>query len=92
MSQTGQGQAKCPMSVDDVDLFAPGAQEYWFEAYRLLQAQAPVCRIPDGAGRPGADAFILTKYEDISRVVRDPKRFTTGMDCGGQEHEKAVCE
>lgn len=92
MSQPGEVQAKCPMSVDEVDLFAPGAQEYWFEAYRLLQDKAPVFRIPDGAGRPGADAFILTKYEDISRVVRDSKRFTTGMDSGFQEHEKAVFE
>ena len=92
MSQVNQAKAKCPMSVAEVDLFAPGAQEYWFEAYRLLQDKAPVFRIPDGAGRPGADAYILTKYEDISRVVRDPKRFTTGMDSGFQEHEKQVFE
>ena len=25
------GQAKCPFSIDDVDLFAPGAQKYWYE-------------------------------------------------------------
>jgi cytochrome P450 len=90
MTEQTQSHAKCPMSVGEVDLFAPGAQEYWFEAYRLLQKDAPVLQIPDGAGRPGADAFILTKYDDISRVVRDPKRFTVGMDSGFQEHEMEV--
>jgi len=92
MTELTDSQAKCPMSVAEVDLFASGAQEYWFEAYRLLQKDAPVLRIPGGGGRPGADAFILTKYEDISRVVRDPKRFTVGMDSGFQEHEKDVFE
>ena len=90
MSQVKTAGAKCPVHVGEVDLFAAGAQEYWFEAYRLLQDEAPVFRIPDGAGKPGVDAFILTKYEDISRVVRDSKRFTTGMDSGFQEHEIEV--
>ncbi len=92
MTEPTNTQPQCPVRASEVDLFAPGAQEYWFEAYRLLQQEAPVQRIPDGGGQPGTDAFILTKYEDISRVVRDPKRFTVGMDSGFQDHEKAVFE
>ena len=70
-------QAACPMSVDEVDLFAPGAQEHWYDSYRMLQDEAPVLRLPGQGYEPGADAFVLTKYEDIRRVVRDPDLFPT---------------
>ncbi len=68
----GQG---CPMTLCDVDLFCPGAQEHWYEAYPILHAQAPVHRIAGEGTVPGTDGFILTKHEDILRVVRDPERF-----------------
>lgn len=86
----GQTASKCPMNLGEVDLFAPGAQEHWFDAYRILHAEAPVYHIPGGGERPGTDAFILTKYEDIAAVVRDPKRFVTGDNSGFQEHEMEV--
>ncbi|MGE0621549.1 MAG: cytochrome P450 [Pseudomonadales bacterium] len=63
------------MSLADVDLFAPGAQEHWYEAYPILHAEAPVVRLPGEGLTPGTDGFILTRYEDINRVVRDPERF-----------------
>ena len=66
--------AGCPMHLDDVDLFAPGAQEHWYAAYDILHAEAPVHRIP-GGGFGGADAYVLTKHEDIALVVRDQDRF-----------------
>ncbi len=67
---------RCPVSLEDVDLFSPGAQEHWYEAYPILHAEAPVHRIPgEGLGK-GSDGYILTKYSDIARVVRDPERFT----------------
>ena len=71
----GPSQMKCPAGLDDVDLFGPGAQEHWFEAYGILHEQAPVHRIPGEGLLPGADAFILTRYDDIARVVRDPGTF-----------------
>ena len=64
-----------PGSLADVDLFAPGAQEHWYEAYAILHAEAPVQRLPGEGLSPGSDAFVLTKYEDIKRVVRDWERF-----------------
>ena len=79
------GEAKCPMSLDEVDLFAPGAQEYWYEAYDILHSESPVHRIPGEGYAPGTDGFILTKYEDIARVVRDPVRFPPGLSLGLQD-------
>ncbi len=66
---------ECPVNLDDVDLFSPGAQEFWFDSYKILHDQAPVHRIAGEGGLPGTDAFILSKYDDIAMVVRDPEKF-----------------
>jgi cytochrome P450 len=66
---------RCPHALADVDLFAPGAAEHWYEAYTILHNEAPVMRLAGQGLTPDRDAFILTKYEDISRVVRDWDRF-----------------
>jgi cytochrome P450 len=63
------------MTLDDVDLFGPGAPEHWYEAYDLLHEQAPVLRLPGEGLTPDSDAFILTKHADISMVVKDWERF-----------------
>ena len=68
------GQA-CPMSLADVDLFADGAQEHWYEAYPILHAECPVVRLEGEGQTEEQDGYILTKYEDIARVVKDPERF-----------------
>ncbi|MGI9612765.1 MAG: cytochrome P450 [Acidimicrobiales bacterium] len=65
----------CPAGLDDVDLFGEGAQEHWYEAYEILHRDAPVLRIGGGGLTPGSDAFVLTKHQDISTVVRDVERF-----------------
>jgi len=70
---------RCPVDLQDVDLFSPGAQEHWYEAYEILHREAPVLRIPGEGTTREHDGFILTKYEDISKVVRDPVRFPPGM-------------
>jgi cytochrome P450 len=69
----------CPHSLDDVDLFGPGAQEHWYEAYDILHREAPVMRIPGEGTTPEHDGFVLTRYEDIDRVVKDPVRFPPGL-------------
>lgn len=66
---------KCPHSLEDVDLFSPGAAEHWYESYDILHKEAPVHRIPGEGFEPGTDAFILSKHEDIAAVVRDEDRF-----------------
>ncbi len=65
----------CPMHLGDVDLFGDGAQEHWYEAYEILHREAPVLRIEGGGPTPGSDAFVLTKHEDITRVVKDADRY-----------------
>ncbi|MDA0339090.1 MAG: cytochrome P450 [Proteobacteria bacterium] len=73
--QRGPSPLKCPVNIDDVDLFTPGAQEYWYDAYPILHREDPVRKIPGEGTGPGSDGYILTKYEDIARVVRDPTRY-----------------
>ncbi|MEZ5503383.1 MAG: cytochrome P450 [Halioglobus sp.] len=69
----------CPVTLADVDLFGPGAQEHWYEAYPILHREAPVLVLP-GQGPDGVgDAFVLSSYADIERVVKDPERFTPVM-------------
>lgn len=65
----------CPATVSDVDLFGSGAQEHWYEAYALLHEATPVVRLEGEGATPDTDGFILTKHEDIARVVKDPDRF-----------------
>ena len=65
----------CPLSLADVDLFADGAQEHWYEAYPILHAECPVVRLEGEGQTEEQDGYILTKYEDIARVVKDPERF-----------------
>jgi cytochrome P450 len=69
-------EMRCPVALEDVDLFGPGAQEHWYEAYEILHRESPVLRIAGEGMRPGSDAFVLTRHEDITRVVKDPARFT----------------
>ena len=66
---------RCPVSLEDVDLFAAGAQEHWYEAYDILHREAPVLHLPGQGLTPDSDAFVLTRYEDIDRVVKDPLRY-----------------
>ena len=66
---------ECPVNRNDVDLFSPGAQEHWYEAYPILHETEPVVRVPGEGTSSATDGFILTKYEDIALVVKDPVRF-----------------
>ena len=67
--------AKCPMSLDEVDLFEPGAQNFWYDSYKILHRESPVHKIPGEGTSPGTDGFVLSKYEDIAFVVKDILRF-----------------
>jgi cytochrome P450 len=64
-----------PRSVAEVDLFGPDAARHWYQAYAILHAEAPVLRLPGEGLMPDRDAYVLTRYEDISLVVRDWARF-----------------
>ena len=59
-----------------MDLFAAGGQEHWYDAYPILHRESPVHRLPGEGLTLDTDAFILSRYEDINRVVKDPIRYT----------------
>ena len=63
------------MHAVDVDLFSPGAQEHWYEAYDILHNEDPVHLLEGEGFLPGTDAYVLTKHDDIAAVVRDEVRF-----------------
>ena len=82
-------QVKCPVSLEDVDLFGPGAPEHWYEAYEILHREAPVHRMPGEGFAPGTDGFILSRFEDIEFVVKNPDRFPPTLTLGAQAIKKA---
>ncbi len=83
-------EMRCPVSLEDVDLFSPGAQEHWYEAYEILHDGAPVHRIPGEGIGSGSDGFILAKYSDIARVVRDPERFKPTLSVAVEAHHQRM--
>jgi cytochrome P450 len=85
-------EMRCPVALGDVDLFAPGAQEHWYEAYEILHQEAPVQVLPGEGLGPGSDGFVLTRYEDIARVVRDPERFRATLSLAIDAEAKRVRE
>ena len=82
--------AKCPVHLDEVDLFADGAQEHWFEAYEILHRDAPVHKIPGEGDEPGSDAFIVSKYDDIAAIVKDPDTFPFRFEQGDTNLERQI--
>ena len=58
------------MDLDSIDLYDPETQEDWASAYKTLLEKAPVYQIPDST------IYVISKYEDILTVVRDPKTFS----------------
>ena len=80
---------KCPVHLDDVDLFTEGAQEHWYDAYEILHREAPVHRIPGEGYLPGTDGFILSRFEDIEKVVKNPDRFPPTLSLGAQALKQA---
>ena len=61
-----------PRSVDEVDLFDPATQEDWYPTYDLLREEAPVWRMP------GTTTYVLTRFADISDVLRRTATFRRG--------------
>ncbi|MCB1919345.1 MAG: cytochrome P450 [Candidatus Competibacteraceae bacterium] len=55
------------------DLNDPDTQRDPYPSYRWLREHAPVYRIP------GAPMWVLSRHEDISRVLRDHRTFSSNM-------------
>ncbi|MFT6365692.1 MAG: cytochrome P450 [Halioglobus sp.] len=72
-------QMSCPVNLEDVDLFSPGSQEHWYEAYPILHREAPVLILPKEGVDGVSNAYVLNSYKDIERVVKDPVGFPPVM-------------
>jgi cytochrome P450 len=79
----------CPHALGEVDLFGPGAAEHWYESYAILHDEAPVVRLAGQGLTPDRDAYILTKYADIARVVRDWERYPPTLSLLVEQFEKS---
>ena len=60
------------LDIDALTFLDPAVQECPFPAYALLQEEAPVF-FDRRAG-----FYIVTRYDDIRRVVTDPATFSSG--------------
>lgn len=69
----------CPVNLEDVDLFSPGSQEHWYEAYPILHREAPVQVLPNEGLDEQSNGYVLNRYKDIEQVVKDPMRFPPVM-------------
>ena len=57
-----------------VDLFDPAVQQCPYDAYRTLRDEAPAYHIP------GTDIWVVTRYDDVRRVLTDPASFPSSSD------------
>lgn len=55
-----------------INLFDPELQQCPYDAYRRLRDEAPAYR------QPGTDIYVVTRYEDVRRVLTDTEAFPSG--------------
>ena len=76
----GRITGKCPFSsAADVDFMDPVVQRNWFDAYDVIREESPVYYMPQ------LGMYVLTRYEDLEYVLRNPALFTAGPDVGAVE-------
>ena len=61
------------VDLAELDFFSPEVQECPFSVYQQLQDEAPVWQMP------GTNVFVVTRYNDIREVIRDPARFSSSF-------------
>jgi len=75
----------------DVNLFDLETQQCPYDAYKQLREEAPVYK------QPGTDIYVITRYDDVRRVLLDPvafpsspKKFAAFNKTGATERQKVV--
>ena len=58
--------------MDPIDLFDPATQEDWYPTYDRMRTECPAFQMP------GTATYVLTRYDDVHRVLRRPERFPNG--------------
>jgi len=69
-----------------VNLFDPAVQQCPYDAYRMLRDQAPAYR------QPGTNMYVVTRYEDVRRVLLDPDTFPSSPKSVGLQSLSANVE
>ena len=64
------------VDLDDFGLFDPAVQQCPHAYYAKMQREAPVFE----AATPGASLYLITRYDDVVEVVRDPDTFSSEFD------------
>ncbi|MEK9655728.1 MAG: hypothetical protein VW202_08485, partial [Halieaceae bacterium] len=59
--------------LSTLNFFSPEVQECPFHVYRQLQEEAPIWQMPD------SNVFVVTRYNDIREIIRDPERFSSSF-------------
>jgi cytochrome P450 len=72
------------MAESDAEfLVDPAVQDNPFPYYQRLRAEQPVLRMP------GTGFYVLTRYEDLRAVLRDPETFSNTLDLEELSGERA---
>ena len=61
------------VELSELDFFSAEVQECPFHVYQQLQEEAPVWQMP------GTNVFVVTRYDDIREIIRDPSRFSSSF-------------
>jgi cytochrome P450 len=61
------------VKLSELDFFSAEVQECPFHVYQQLQEEAPVWQMP------GTNVFVVTRYDDIREIIRDPGRFSSNF-------------
>jgi len=68
------------VDLDDFGLFDPAVQQCPHAYYAKMRESAPVYEATAG----GAALHLITRYDDVLEVVRDPETFSSRFDVGGR--------
>ena len=61
------------IELSELDFFSAEVQECPFHVYQQLQEEAPVWQMP------GTNVFVVTRYDDIREIIRDPSQFSSSF-------------
>lgn len=64
------------VDLDEFGLFDPAIQQCPHAYYARMREQAPVFEV----ATPGAPLYLITRYDDVVEVVRDPDTFSSRFD------------
>lgn len=70
----GSMNEQASLALEDVDFLDPDISECPYDAYALLREEAPIWQDPK------TGMFVVTRYEDIQAILRDPERFRNARD------------